>query len=456
MSFPKDFLWGTASAAAQVEGAWDVDGRSPSIWDVAPKGKIKHDDDCHTTCDCYHLYKEDVARMKAMGLKSYRFSISWSRVVPAEGQVNPKGLEYYSDLVDELLAAGIEPMVTLYHWDLPVWVYKKGDWKYESIVEDFKDYVKAVIEALSDRVTMWMTFNEPSVFVNQGYCRGSMAPFEQQDAETVAKITRNVLVSHGEAVKVIRKYAKKTPKISIAIAAKSYTPVDESSEKSIEWARYMTFEGSTIVSANVWWADPCYLGVIPEPLKGAISEEDIKIIHQPLDYFCFNNYQSYNYTDGKSDYSDDGTKLPKNPNIYPGLPRTAMGWAITPETLYWLCKFFHDRYNLPIMISENGMASLDVVSLDGKVHDPVRCDFIVRYLANVKKACEDGIPVLGYQYWSLFDNFEWAMGFDPRFGLIYVDYRDFTRIEKDSVAVYAEIIRTNGENLPSVEVANKR
>ena len=456
MGFPKNFMWGAASAAAQIEGAWNVDGRTPSIWDVAGEGRIKHNDTCHDACNCYYHYKDDVAIMKKMGLKSYRFSVSWSRVVSSEGVVNPKGLQFYSDFVDELRKNGIEPMITLYHWDLPLWVYEKGDWKHESIVEDFKFYAKTLAEALGDRVQWWMTFNEPQVFVNQGYAKGSHAPFETCDEETIAKITRNVLVAHGEAVKIIREYAKLPAKISIAIAAKSYTPVDEKSEKSIEWARYMTMEGVTAVHSNVWWTDPCYLGVIPEPLKGAISEEDIKVIHQPLDYCCFNNYQSYNYTDGKSDYSDDGKKLPKNPNIYPGLPRTTMNWALTPETMYWLCRFFYERYNLPIMISENGMSNIDWVCLDGKVHDAVRCDFITRYLANVKRACDDGIPVLGYQYWSLFDNFEWAMGYDPRFGLLYVDYRDFKRIEKDSAKVYKDIIRTNGKKLPPFEVANKR
>ena len=179
----------------------------------------------------------------------------------------------------------------------------------------------------------------------------------------------------------------------------------------------------------------------------------MKIIYQPTDYLAFNSYQSRNYSDGKADYTFDGKRATKTQQ-YPGMARTMMNWAITPEVLYWLCRYFYERYGKPILISENGMAAYDFVHLDGKVHDENRTDFILRYLANVKRACEEGIPVVGYQYWSFMDNFEWAEGYDPRFGLVYVDPRDGTRIVKQSAYDYAEIIRTNGENLPSWEKAN--
>lgn len=453
MSFSKDFLWGAASAAAQVEGGWNEGGRSPSIWDIAPDDKIKHSDNCHTACDTYHRYKEDTAIMKELGFKSYRFSISWSRVIAQPGKVNAEGVKYYSDLVDELLKAGIEPMVTLYHWDLPVWMHMQGGWYNETISDKFAFYTKAVVDALGDRVTWWMTFNEPQVFMNLGYLRGIHAPFMASDIQTVKVAARNVMLAHGKACRVIRESAKKPAKISFANAAGCWAPTEETPEK-IEAARWESFERFSGVSSLSFWGDPLCLGVIPEKLKNVLTEEDMKIIHQPLDYMCINNYQSRNFADAK-DYTSDGKKV-KNPQQYPGMPRTCMDWSLSPEGLYWLTRFYYERYGKPVMVTENGMAENDWVCLDGKVHDPRRTDYITRYLANLKRAADEGIPVLGYQYWTLLDNFEWASGYDPRFGLVYVDFRDGKRIIKDSGYDYAEIIKTNGEKLPSWEIANKR
>lgn len=454
MSFAKDFMWGAASSAAQVEGGWNEGGRSPSIWDVAPVEKIMHFDDCHTACDTYHRYKDDVAIMKELGFKSYRFSVSWSRVIAQKGRVNAEGIAYYSSLVDELLAAGIEPMVTLYHWDLPLWAHNLGGWFNPEISDWFADYTKAVAEALGDRVQWWMTFNEPQVFVGCGYYKGTHAPFMVADSECVKPASRNIMLAHGKSCMAIRKYAKKSAKISFANASSLWTPVEETPE-AIEAAYTRTFDGIPGVFGVRYWSDPIYAGVIPDNLKSHISPEDMKIIHQPLDFVCLNNYQSRNYLDGKADYTEDGT-LVRNTMQFPGQPRTSMNWSVTPESLYWLCNFCYRRYKMPVMISENGMAAYDFVHLDGKVHDSHRTDFITRYLANVKRAVEEGIPVLGYQYWSLLDNFEWAKGYDQRFGIIHVDFRDGTRTIKDSAYAYAEIIKGNGESLPSWEIANKR
>lgn len=454
MGFPKNFMWGAASAAAQVEGGWNEGGRSPSIWDLAPEDAIAHSDNCHTACDCYHRYKEDVAIMKELGFKSYRFSISWSRVIAEPGKVNAEGVKFYSDFVDELLRAGIEPMVTLYHWDLPQWAHKMGGWCSEVMPDYFAEYTTAVAEAIGDRVQWWMTFNEPQVFVNLGYARGTHAPFIKGDDTIVKVVSKNILLAHGKACMALRKTAKKPAKISFASAATPWTPMTDSQE-DIEKAYIGTFETLHKVSSLSYWCDPVYLGKIPKMLADILTEEDMKIIFQPTDYVAVNNYQSRNFNDGKADYTDDGKGV-RNPRQYPGIPKTTMNWCITPESLYWLCRFLHERYDKPVLISENGMSAFDFVHLDGKVHDSHRTDFITRYLANVKRACDEGIPVLGYQYWSLFDNFEWAMGYDPRFGLIYVDYRDGTRTVKDSAYAYAEIIRTNGEQLPGWEIANKR
>lgn len=442
MSFPKDFLWGAASAAAQVEGGWDEDGRTPSIWDILYEGHTKHNNSPREACDSYHKWREDIALMKEIGLKSYRFSISWSRVIPQEGIVNPKGVKFYSDFVDGLLEAGIEPMITLYHWDLPMWAYEKGGWE-SDISEDFRFFAKVMTEALSDRAKWWITFNEPQVFVGACFTLGNGAPFKKLDENGIGKVSRHVMLAHGKAVMAIREAAKQPVKVGFAQAAKCFTPWGPS-EEEIEEARYHTMDGYVTVRGNIWWTDPMVLGQAPDSLKPHLQAGDLEIIHQPLDFFGFNCYQSLNYTESYK----------FNPPTPRGLPLTAMNWRISPEVLYWIARFFYERYKLPMVITENGMANLDFVMMDGKVHDPQRCDFIIRYLAGVKKAVEEGIPILGYQYWSIMDNYEWAEGYDPRFGIIFVDYEnDYKRYLKDSAYTYAEIIRQNGENLPEASAA---
>lgn len=436
MGFSKEFLWGAASAAHQVEGAYNEDGKTLGIWDALYKGHVKRDENGHVSAEHYHHMKEDVALMKEMGLKSYRFSISWPRVIPQPGVVNQKGLDFYNSLVDELLAAGIEPMVTLFHWNLPMWSYEYGGWKNEKVVEDFAFYTKVVAEAISDRVKYFMTINEPQCFVRAGYFSGGHAPFEKCPEE-IPKISRNVMLAHGRAVQTLREYAKQPLLIGMAPTGPGITPKDNTLEE-IERARKETYKVINDADSNIWWADPIILGKVPEPLKETISEEDLKTICQPLDFYGFNVYNSQNYNESKEYH---------NPDIYPGMPRTAMSWPITPEVLYWMTKFHYERYGLPIMITENGMANLDFVMLDGKVHDPQRTDYICRHLKELKKAIDEGIPVLGYQYWSVMDNFEWSLGYDKRFGLIYVDYRTGERLLKDSAYEYKKIIETNGENL---------
>ncbi len=438
MSFSKNFYWGSASAAAQVEGAWDEDGRTPSIWDVAPDGKIAHHETPHDADRMYHHYREDIANMKKIGLKAYRFSVSWSRVIPAEGTVNEKGIQFYSDLVDELLKAGIEPFITLFHWDLPLWVYKMGGWRCERTPQLFADYTRLLAERLGDRVSHWMTFNEPSVFIGTGYMRGGHAPFLQLDGNGICLETRGVLLAHGLAVQTLRKYAALPASVGFALTGGADTPWELTPE-AIETARRYTFEDRPNVKGVIWWADTMVLGKAPAPLSEYLSAEDLAVICQPLDFYGFNIYHSNNF-------SDVGGVV--NPHLYPGLPRTAMGWSITPEVLYWLPKFLYERYGLPLFVTENGMANGDFEMSDGCVHDPQRVEFIRGYLASLKRAVDEGIPVLGYMYWSILDNFEWAAGYDKRFGIIYVDYRTQKRILKDSALFYADVIRTNGENLP--------
>lgn len=441
MAFSKKIYWGASSAAYQIEGAYNEDGKGMGIWDALSEGHIKHGDNGNTACDHYHQYKEDIAMMKEMGLTSYRFSVSWPRIMPEEGVVNEKGIAFYQELVKELLKAGIEPMCTLYHWNLPMWLHEKGGWYCDRISDYFKEYTEVVVRALSDQVTYWMTVNEPACFIGNGYVMGDHAPFEkcfdlenpEKMVERIAILSKNVLLSHGKAVQVIRSCAKSAPKVGMALNGFIYTPVSMN-EADIQAARMRTFHETGMFESVGWWADPMVSGKIPPAMAAMVSEEEKKQICQPLDFFGFNCYNSANY----DEYTGH------NDAVYPGMPRTGTGWAITPDVLYWAAKFIYERYHLPILITENGMANVDFIMSDGKVHDPQRIEYMKSYLTGLEKAAVEGIPLVGYMYWSILDNFEWAEGYDKRFGLVYVDYRTQKRIRKDSSYWYADVIAHNG------------
>lgn len=451
MAFNQEFLWGASSAAHQVEGAYMEDGKGMGIWDTfgQVKGHIAHGENGNVACDHYHHYKEDVKLMKEMGLKSYRFSVSWPRVFPqGKGAVNERGLQFYKNLVDELLAAGIVPMLTLYHWNLPTALYEEGGWKNPKVVTWFENYVELITKTFAGKISYWITFNEPQLFVGAGYKAGFHAPFEQNDTDTIMKITRNVLLAHGRAVSVIRKNCGNDVKIGFAPTSEVLLPASEEDEV-VEEARAFTFSTDPQMFAfqNAWWSDPIYKGVFPEDAKEIFqeqlpqfTEEEWASIAQPLDFYGFNVYQA------------GLNPVPANPwdydrYSYQGSPRTAMDWNITPDIMYWACKFFYERYGKPLLITENGMACYDFECLDGKVHDTARIDFMHRYLLSLEKAVDTGIPVIGYCYWSIMDNFEWTAGYDKRFGLVYVDYRTQKRILKDSAYWYRNVIKSNGKNL---------
>lgn len=436
----KDFLWGAASAAHQIEGAYNEDGKGLGIWDALVEGHVKHGENGNVACDHYHRYKEDVALMKQLGLKSYRFSISWPRIMPKEGVVNEKGIAFYKNLVCELRSAGIEPLCTLYHWNLPMWLHEKGGWKRETISDFFAEYVKVVVDALSDQVTYWMTINEPVCFIALGYLTGDHAPFENcmDDMENLpmhmAPLAKNVLLAHGKAVKVIRENAKTPAKIGFALNGKTFLPETDTPE-AIEAAKAEIFHPKNALFGFDFWADPIILGKPGQLMQNFLSDEDMKLISQPIDFFGLNEYNADNYEDSRG-YND---------KVTPGMPRTAMGWVITPDILYWDLKFLYERYHMPIMITENGMANLDFVMSDGKVHDPQRIEYMKWYLASMKKAIEEGCSVIGYTYWSFEDNYEWAEGYDKRFGLVHIDYKTQKRTLKDSAYWYSEVIKNNGE-----------
>ncbi len=385
--------------------------------------------------------------MKEIGLKSYRFSISWSRVLPEGiGQVNEKGVKFYQELCATLVAADIKPMITLYHWDLPTALYNKGGWENPDSPQWFAEYVDVISKALGNDAFAWMTFNEPQMFTGLGYRLGMHAPFRSNTSdERLNVITRHVLLAHGQAVSVLRKNSPMAL-IGLAPTGDCYLPKDNSHE-AVENARSRSFsiKGDYMMS-NAWWADPIFLGRYPEgaqELFGDVlypmSQEDWASVSQPLDFYGFNCYQgTITYPVAPNTYDDYG---------YQGCPKTAFGWNVTDQALYWSAKFLHERYGLPVMVTENGCACTDWISLDGQVHDPDRIDYLHRYLRGLKKAADEGVPILGYHCWSLLDNFEWASGYDIRFGLTYVDYQTQKRIMKDSAYWYKEVIASNGDDL---------
>ena len=448
MGFSKDFIWGAAAASYQIEGAYKEDGKGLHIWDVyaGHKGNTAYNEDGKVACDHYHRMKDDVALMKEMGLKTYRFSVSWARVLPnGIGEVNEKGLKFYSDLVDELIKNGIEPMVTLFHWDYPYELHKKGGWKNNESSEWFLEYTKVIVDALSDRVQYWGTLNEPQCFLGCGFYGGYHAPFQKLPPRDLPTMGHNALLAHGKATRYIRQNAKKKPYIGYSPIAPSFIPKDNSPE-AIEEAKKKTFStrGEGFIFSITYWSDPIFLGRYPKELLDEygemvpeFTEEEWSLVTEPLDYYGCNIY----YSDSKK------VKEGYPENWHQGIGHSHIGWVLAPEVLYWSPKFLYERYGKPIFITENGMAEHDWICLDGKVHDTYRIDYTHRYLREYKRAAEDGVALFGYLHWSVMDNYEWASGYDQRFGLTYVNYQTQERILKDSAYWYREVMTTNGENL---------
>ena len=450
MSFPKKFIWGAASAAYQIEGACREDGKGLSVWDMfcRKKGAIWNGQSGAVACDHYHRHKSDVALMRRMGLQAYRFSISWPRVMPkGVGKINAKGLAFYDKLVDELLAANITPWVTLFHWDFPYALYRRGGWLNPDSADWFADYSRAVVMKLSDRVQHWITLNEPQCFIANGHQDGWHAPGDKLKFKQALLVGHHALLAHGKAVQVIRAHSKLPAQIGYAPFAPIAFPATNSAA-DIRAARQGMF---TITAKhcwnNTWWMDPVFKGYYPEDglkLFGkdapAFTQRDMAIISQPVDFFGVNIYTGHKVRAGK------GGK----PELVPlpdGHALTAFRWAVTPEAMYWGTKFYWERYQRPIVVTENGMSNIDWVALDGHVHDPQRIDFMRRHLLALERAAAKGVDVRGYFHWSIMDNFEWADGFKERFGLIYVDYVSQKRVFKDSANWYKQVIATNGKHL---------
>jgi beta-glucosidase len=393
--------------------------------------------------------------MKEIGLKAYRLSISWPRVIPAgTGAINPKGLEFYDKLIDELLANNIIPFITLFHWDYPYELYCRGGWLNPASSDWFADYTKVIVERLSDRVQNWMTLNEPQCFIGLGHYTGIHAPGDKLGLAQVLRASHNTLLAHGKAVQVIRTHSKSESHIGFAPVGGVHIPQTDS-PADIAAARKAMFSTNDFAQEsgnNAWWMDPVFFGKYPddgcELFKGSLPEigpEDMKIISQPLDFFGFNNYWGHITRAGKSGQPDQPDQ-PEPVEFPPGNPRNSFVWPITPEGLYWGPKFFYERYQKPIIITENGMANLDWVATDGKVHDPQRIDYTKRYLSQLQRAIAEGVPAKGYFHWSIMDNFEWAEGYKQRFGMIYVDYETQKRTLKDTACWYRDLIAANGDS----------
>jgi beta-glucosidase len=451
MSFHKDFVWGSATASYQIEGAWNEGGRGPSIWDVFchEKGHIAEGHTGDVACDHYHRFREDVRLMKELGIKAYRFSISWTRIFPkGTGQINMEGVRFYSELLDELIQNGIEPYITLFHWDYPYELYCKGGWLNGDSVQWFADYAAAIAELYSDRCKHFITFNEPQCFIGTGYLTGAHAPGLRVSFRDIFRMCHNVLKAHGAAVIALRKHAKQPILIGYAPTCNANYPLTDSPE-DIEAARRSLFACPPLnggVMRNVsWWSDPIMLGHYPEDglamykdYLPEITEEDMKLISQPIDFYAQNIYNgSAIVSDGNGGYRQATRTV--------GAAKTAIQWPITPECLRWTPRFLYERYKKPFFITENGMSAHDTVSLDGKVHDPNRIDFLHRYLLELEKASDDGADIRGYFLWSFMDNFEWAKGYTDRFGIVYVDYETQERIPKDSAYWYRDWIQAHSD-----------
>lgn len=433
MPYTKSFKWGAATAAFQVEGGWDADGKAPSIWDGAflPQGTVRGGHTGNVACDHYHLWRQDVQLMQSLGLQSYRFSISWARVMPdGTGALNPAGLAFYDRLVDALLAAGIEPCITLYHWDLPRALYLQGGWLNPRSPEWFAEYAQKMAEHFSDRVARWITLNEPQCFVGLGLQTGKHAPFLRLGRADVLTASHNVLLAHGRAVQALRAAARQPLRIGTAMVGCVELPQSDAPTDIAAAREAMFSTDSPSVFNAAWWSDPIFLGSYPADgldchaaYMPRIGDKDMEIISQPIDFCGLNIYSGTLEIPGE---------------IAP--PRTQMDWEVRPQALYWGPRFMWERYGKPVCITENGMANADWVMQDGQVHDPARIDYLRRYLAALDAAARDGVAVDGYYQWSLLDNFEWAEGYERRFGLVHVDYNTQKRTPKDSALWYRDYI----------------
>ena len=458
MPFPKDFLWGAATSAYQIEGAADSDGRGPSIWDTfcATPGKVLNGDSGKVANDHYHLYREDIALMKSLGIQAYRFSISWTRLFPAGDEVrNEAGFDFYNKLIDELIANGIEPVCTLYHWDLPQPLQDLGGWASRSVLEPFEKYATAVAEAFGDRITMFTPINEPWVMSWLGYGMGEQAPGIKDYGQAIAA-SHHTIVAHNRALRAIK--AVRPNALVGPVLSQTHPDIDDISDPK-------QMRAAALVDAhqNLFWMDGIFKGTYPdliwevfgEHLEKLVQPGDLDVVEN--DWLGVNYY--FNSRIGHEVPADHPTRL-RMVDEWLGYAvegasvghLTDMGWPITPYGLGDLLARWHREYGDligPMYVTENGVAYQDEPGPDGEVHDSRRTEYINDHLKSIESAIARGADVRGFFQWSLMDNFEWAAGFGMRFGIVHVDYKTQKRTIKDSAKFYAEVIKNNGANLTS-------
>ncbi len=446
--FPEGFLWGAATAAHQIEGSPLADGAGPSIWTrfAHTPGMTLDGDTGDVACDHYRRWKDDVKLMRELGLTAYRFSVSWSRVLPeGSGRVNRAGLDFYSRLVDELLESGIEPLLTLYHWDLPAALDDRGGWLNRDCADWFADYARVMYRALDGRVKKWVTLNEPWVITDGGYLHGALAPGHRNRYEAPIA-SHNLMRAHGAAVQAYR--AEGRHEVGLVVNIEPKYPASDSAEDHAAVRRAHAY-------MNEQYLDPALLGSYPPELGQVFGDawpewpqDDLKLIRQPLDFIGV-NYYTRSVTRAASNYPLDAAAVRQPLGTY-----TETGWEVFPQGLTDTLLWVRQRYgDIPMYITENGAAFFDPpvaetsASGTGRVRDPLRIDYLHKHLRAVHEAIARGCDIRGYMAWSLLDNLEWSLGYSKRFGIVHVNYATQQRTPKDSALWYGRVIATHGRSL---------
>ncbi len=442
LKFPQEFIWGTADSAFQVEGATSEDGKGPSIWDVFTHtpNRIKNNHNADIACDRYHRYAEDIDIMHQLGVKAHRFSISWPRISPkGDGEINQKGLEFYSKTLDLFEELNVEPWICLYHWDLPQALHERGGWASRESITAFESYVKILAQEFGSRIKRWVILNEPYVVSYLGYAIGMFAP-GIQDIQQCIQVNHNLMVAQGKAIDILREYSKGSKiGMSVDVSGSSTYPVSNSAENIETAQRLKKFQLHT-------YLDPLLLGQYadnPYGIEPIREDDDLESIHKKIDFIGLNYYNRLIVS-----YDDNPQKL--NAKFIPetsGL--TELGWKISPEGLYDILHYIDQRYNHPTLnIAENGCAFQDLVTINNIVQDDDRIHYYRDHILEVYRALQVGIDVEGFFAWSLLDNFEWSEGYTKRFGIVHVDFESLERTPKKSFYWYKDVIANNGLTFP--------
>ena len=446
--FPQGFLWGAATSAYQIEGSPLADGAGPSVWQrfSHTPGLVHANQTGDVACDHYNRWEQDVELMTELGLNAYRFSIAWGRIMPTgRGSVNRAGLDFYERLVDRLLSRGIQPLVTLYHWDLPAALDDQGGWLNRDVAGWFADYAEVLFRALDDRVARWVTLNEPWVVTDGGYLHGALAP-GHKDLFEAPIVTHNLMRAHGAAVSRYRSIGRH--QIGLVVNLEPKYPATDRSEDLAATRRADAY-------MNRQYLDPVFRGSYPEELKEIFGEAwpefpsaDFTEISQPIDFLGVNYYTRGVTADAPDQLPVRTRTVPQPTHTY-----TDTGWEVYPQGLTDVLEWVRQRYgDIPLYITENGAAFPDPPTIPGRLDDPLRVDYLTMHLRAACRAIEAGVPLRGYFAWSLLDNFEWSLGYSKRFGLVHVDYATLARTPKASARLYSEVIRTQGAVLAETEL----